>query len=205
MLNYKGEKLVPKDKIKELLNQATETYSDTFLATTNWDSATEGHQPTRLPDTINKPNIKLLSIRREVLYILPNQICNLCNGKFQSIFHHNLNDCSNPMRLEPTQQKTTMGRNRGTRQTSENLPHIPNKKPINKSHGRTPTNPIKRSKLFPTTTNTRDILCQLTADIGWGKTLTAKSQSQWPAPFAPCNSNRKRSRQCSRWSTRLRP
>ena len=97
MLNYKGEKLVPKDKIKELLNQATETFSDTFLATTNWDSATEGHQPTRLPDTINKPNIKLLSIRREVLNILPNQTCNLCNGKFQSIFHHNLNDCSNPM------------------------------------------------------------------------------------------------------------
>ena len=35
LLNYKGEKLVPKDQIKELLNKATETYSDTFLETTN--------------------------------------------------------------------------------------------------------------------------------------------------------------------------
>ena len=62
LLNYKGEKLVPKDQIKELLNQAIETYSETFLETTNWDSTTEGQQPTRLPDTINKPNIKLLNM-----------------------------------------------------------------------------------------------------------------------------------------------
>ena len=43
LLNYKGEKLVPKDQIKELLNQATETYSDTFLETTNWER--DNNQP----------------------------------------------------------------------------------------------------------------------------------------------------------------
>ena len=99
--SYTGKKLVPKDQIKQLLNKSIETFTNTFLDTTNWfwDSSTEGYQPARLPDTINKPNIQLLQIRREVITQIQSQSCNLCNGKFNSQFHHCLHDCSNPMQL----------------------------------------------------------------------------------------------------------
>jgi hypothetical protein len=100
-------------------------YTNTFLETTNWDNTTEGQQPARLPDSMNKPNI-----RREVLNILPNQTCNLCTGKFQSQFHH----CSNPTKT--AQQKIIMG----TRQPTQTIPQVSQQKPVNTSHGRTQSN-----------------------------------------------------------------
>ena len=101
MQSYTGKELVPKDQIKQLLNKSIETLTNTFLDTTNWhwDSSTEGYQPARLPANINKPNIQLLQIRREVITQTQSQSCNLCNGKFISQFQHSLNDCSNPMQL----------------------------------------------------------------------------------------------------------
>ena len=65
--SYKGTKLIPKQQITDLLNQAIDKHNELFLDTTNWDSNTEGQIPARIPKSMNKPQYNIMQLRERGL------------------------------------------------------------------------------------------------------------------------------------------
>ena len=96
--SYKGTKLIPKQQITDLLNQAIDKHNELFLDTTNWDSNTEGQIPARIPNPMNKPQYNIMQLREREILTLTTQKCNMCNGSFRSHFHHELTECAHPLR-----------------------------------------------------------------------------------------------------------
>ena len=176
---YKGTKLIPKQQISDLLNQAIDDHNDQFLENTNWNQKTEGQNPSRITLSMNKPHNNIMKLRERAILSLTTHTCSMCKGIFRSHFQHELNECAHPLRQNSRDHlwNSIEKHNLDLFAFLKTLTSTP----IHKSHGRTHTNRIRGNKRVPTEANKRDLLLTHTESKMSGGAICQEKRSANPS------------------------